>query len=156
MEDNLSKYLKLSGSILLSFLSFIIVLALVMIGLRFFFGLLGNLSWVVFIYLLFIISVPAAIFVTAYIVFYKRTNSHPSKIVRIISKIFFIIALLAWLIFYVIDIISFAKFGYPEIEKYYSFNLLFLFCNVACIFFVGVLQALTSEKEKDWHDRVKP
>lgn len=156
MEDNLSKYLKLSGSILLSFLSFILLLALLMISLRFFFGLLGNLPWVVFIYLLFIISVPAAIFVTAYLVFYKRTASHPSRTVRIISSFFFIIALIAWLAFYVIDIISFAKYGYPEIEKYYSFNLLFLFCNVSCIFFIGVLQALTGEKEKDWHDRVRP
>ncbi|MEO6406909.1 MAG: hypothetical protein ABIY51_15145 [Ferruginibacter sp.] len=155
MEDNLSKYLKLTGSILLSFFSFIMVLAFIMIGLRFFFGIVGNLSWFVFLYMLFILSVPAAIFVTAFIVFYKRTASHPSKIVRIESRILFIIAFVAWLVVYVMDILKFARYGYEEIEKYYSFNLLFLFCNVFCIFLVGVLQALTTEKEKDWHDRVK-
>ena len=154
-EDNAGKYLKLGGSILLGMLSFIAVLLLAMLGLRFFLGLLNTLHWTVYVYLLFIISVPAAIFVTAYLVFYRRTAMHPSAIVKFISRFLFVTAIICWIIFYAIDVYNFAKHGYQDISMYYSFNLLFLFLNIACIFFTGVLQALTSQKEKDWHERVK-
>ncbi|MEN9964637.1 MAG: hypothetical protein RL582_1732, partial [Bacteroidota bacterium] len=36
-----------------------------------------------------------------------------------------------------------------------TYNLIPLFSTVALIFFMGVLQALTTEKEKDWMDKYK-
>ena len=155
MEDSLSKYLKLGGSIMLAFLSFILLLAIFMVSMRLLFGVLDQMSWMNFIFLLFILSVPAAIFITAFIVFYKRTAMHTSGPVRIISRVFFLLALIGWVIIYILDMITFAKHSYAEIFRYYSFNLLYLFISVALIFFTGVLQALTTEKEKDWHDRVR-
>jgi len=65
----------------------------------------------------------------------------------------FIAAILAWASVLTLDTAGFFKSASTEIGKYYSYNLLFLTSNIGMIFLVGVLQALTTEKEKDWMDK---
>ncbi len=153
MEDNFGKYLRLFGTLFFTFIGFLIVLILLMLGVKLIFGLLGYISWVTYLYMSLIILFPSAIFVTAYIIYFRRTRKHPSKPVRIISYILFSIALLAWAYYLISDLIIFFKHFYNTIEYYNTYNLLFLFINIACIFFVGVMQALSTEKEKDWMQR---
>ena len=54
------------------------------------------------------------------------------------------------------DIITFFKHAYTDVEKYQSYNMIFLAANVAAIFLVGVMQAFSAPKEKDWMERNTP
>lgn len=153
MEDNFSKILRLFGTLFLTFLSCIAALVIIMLGIRFFFGLLSYIPWMNYVYMILILTIPAALFITAYIIYFKRTRYHRSAVVKWISLLLFSAALVTWVIFYIWDIITFSMYGYTDIGIYKSYNMLYLFINVACIFFVGVLQALSSEKEKDWMER---
>ena len=63
--------------------------------------------------------------------------------------------LTAWACCLITDLITFFKSHYRDIAHYNSYNLAFLAANVGVIFFVGILQALTSSKEVDWMDRNK-
>jgi hypothetical protein len=65
------------------------------------------------------------------------------------------LAIAYWVILLCIDLIFFLKNGYGELGKYETYNLIPLFSTVALIFFMGVLQALTTEKEKDWMDKYR-
>ena len=51
------------------------------------------------------------------------------------------------------DVVKFFTTQATDTDKYYSYNLLFLVCNGALIFLIGILQALTTEKEKNWMER---
>ncbi len=153
MEDTFAKYLRLSGAIILTFLSFIAALVLIMLGLRFFFGMLNSISWFTYFYTVLVIMFPTCLFMSVYIIYFRRTKRHVSKPVRIISYIIFSIALALWLWFFISDLQVFFKYYYNSIGKYNTYNLLFLSCNVGCIFLVGIIQALSTEKEKDWMDR---
>jgi hypothetical protein len=53
------------------------------------------------------------------------------------------------------DIARFFGTTKTEVLEYYSWNLIFLATNVACLFFIGVIQALSSPKEEDWLQRNK-
>ena len=101
----------------------------------------------------FIILVPAALFIPAYIVYFRRTSSHPRKIVKAVSYLVFSIAIGAWAVFLVMDMTVFFKHAYTTIGMYKSYDMVFLAANVACFFLIGVLQALTTEKEADWMER---
>jgi hypothetical protein len=153
MEDSFGKYLRLFGTLFFVFLGFLVSLALLMLGIKFFFGMLNYIPWFTYLYMSFIIMFPAAIFVTAYIIFFRRTKNHPSRPIRMISRAIFVMALLAWAYFFISDLVIFFRHFYTTIERYNTYNLLFLSINIGCIFFVGVMQALTTEKEKDWMDR---
>lgn len=153
MEDRYSKYIQLSFGLFFTMLAFILSLLLLLLGLRLIFGLLDQLPWFVYLFTLFILLVPSVLFFTVYIIYCKRTTKHPSVIIRNISFLVFIIALLLWAIFFVWDMIIFFKTGARAINRYHTYNLLFLSANVFTIFFIGVLQALSTEKEKDWINR---
>ena len=153
MEDHFGKYLRLFGTLLFTFLGFILALVLLFLGVRLFFGLLSYIPWFTYVYVIFIIIVPAALFISVYIIFARKTTTHPSPAIRIISYIIFGIALLAWITFFIMDMIIFFRHAYVQIEKYHSYDMIFLASNVACIFLVGVMQAFTTVKEKDWMDR---
>ena len=58
-----------------------------------------------------------------------------------------------WIGLLVLDFINFLKNGYPDIDKYFSYQILVLSSSVAVIFFIGILQALTTAKEKDWMEK---
>ncbi len=153
MEDSFGKYLRLFGSIFFTFIAFIVAFILLMLGLRFVFGMLNYISWFTYLYMVLIIMFPASIFVTAYIIYFIRTKKHPSKTIRFLSYSIFSLALCAWAYFFISDLVLFFRHFYTTIDRYSTYNLLFLSINIGIIFFVGVMQALSAEKEKDWMDR---
>src|SRR5215212_4189974 len=114
MEDNSGKILRLFGTLFFTFLGFIVALALLMLGVRFFFGLLSYISWIDYFFMIFILSVPAALFITVFIIYFKRTRSHRSPAVRWISYTIFVAALLAWIFYFVKDLILFSQKGSPD------------------------------------------
>src|SRR5688500_3529293 len=99
MEDRYTKYFNLSIKIGLSFISFIVALILLMLGLRLIFGILDQIPWFVFLYMLFILIVPAALFISIFVIYFQRTKQHRSVVVRGISYTVFSIALISWIIF---------------------------------------------------------
>jgi hypothetical protein len=153
MGDQFGKFIRLFGNIFFSFIGFIVLISLLLLGLRFFMGALDYLSWFRYFYLSLMLMIPSVLFITVFVIFLKRTKFHPSKLVRIISDTIFVSAILSWLVVLGFDSIQFLKNGYPDIDKYFSYNLLYLVINVATIFIVGIIQALTTAKEKDWMER---
>jgi hypothetical protein len=147
------KYIRLFGTILFSFLGFIVALGLLILGLRSIFGVLDYMPWFSVMFTLFIICVPAVLFITVYLIYIKHTKPHPSKAAKIFSYIIFTIALGAWLYFWVLDIIIFFKHHYTSIGEYHCYNLAFLASNVGVIFLVGIVQALSTKKEVDWMEK---
>jgi hypothetical protein len=150
-----NKYARLFGLLFLSALAFIITLVLLFLGMRLIFGLLNYMPWLTYVYTIVILAVPAAIFFTAFLIFFSRTKSHPSKPVRIISYTLFVLFLATWGLVFVIDMLDFFKKGRPQIEYYTSWNIFFLTASIACLFIVGVIQALSTRKEEDWLERYK-
>lgn len=155
MDDQFGKYIRLFGTLFFTLIGFIVSLLLLMLGLRLFFGLLSFIPWFTYIYMIFIIMVPSALFISVFIVYMRRTAFHPSRIIRYISYTLFSIALIAWGGCLFFDLKTFFSFAYVEIGKYNSYNMIFLASNVACIFLVGIMQAFTTAKEKDWMERAQ-
>ena len=153
MEDRFSKYLRLFGSIFFLVIGFILAFVLLLLGIKLLFGLMSYIPWFTYVYMSFIILVPSALFITCYTIYFKRTFTHPNKPIRWISYALFSAALIAWIIFLVMDITIFYKHAYTTIGMYYSYDMIFLISNVACFFLVGVMQAFTTAKEKDWMER---
>ncbi len=153
MDDNFGKYLRLFGTLFFTFIGFIVAFILLMLGVRLFFGILSYIPWLTYLYMILILIFPTALFVTAYVIYFRRTRMHPSKIVKFISYTLFIVAIGLWLYFFMIDMKLFFKYFYGTIDRYQTYNLLFLACNVGCIFFVGVMQAFSTEKEQDWMEK---
>jgi hypothetical protein len=153
MEDQSGKYFRLMGTLFLSFVAFILALGLILLGLRFIFGLLNQIPWFAYLYMGLLIFLPVALFGSIFLIYFKRTKYHPSKIIRGISYSIFTTFLLAWAIFFVLDLRTFfTRFSF-EISKYHSYEMIFLIANVAAIFLIGVMQALSTEKEKDWMEK---
>ena len=152
MEDN-GKYLRLFGTLFLMFIGFIVGIILILLSLKFFFGMLSYIPGIVHLFTLFIICVPAALFVSVYIIYFKRTKSHPSAPVRMVSYILFILVLTAWAFFFVKDLVVFFRHLYTTVGEYMSYDLFFLSGNVFIIFLVGIIQALTAKKEVGWMER---
>lgn len=155
MEDKFGKYFRLFGTIFFTFVGFLLLFLLVFAGLRLLFGFLDYVPWFVYVYMLFILAVPSALFITAHTIYFQRTTKHPSTPVRWISYVFFTVALIAWIVFFVLDLQLFFKHNYNDIAHYHTYNLLFLSLNVGGVFFIGVIQALSTEKEVDWMERHK-
>lgn len=155
MEDTFGKYLRLFGTLFFTFIGFILAFALLLLGIKLFFGVLSFIPWFSYVYLILIIMFPTALFVSVYIIYFKRTGAHPSTVVKVLSYFLFVVALFSWGFFFVRDLRVFFKYYYNSIEHYDTYNLLFLASNVGLIFFIGVLQALSSEKEKDWMEKAR-
>lgn len=150
MEDQFAKFLRLFGNIFFSAILFIIGVGLLLLGLRFILGALDTLPWFSYVYMTGMLLIPSAFFISVYAVYFKRTAHHPSKPVRLFSNAYFILAILSWVVVLITDSITFIKKGRADIDQYYSFNLLYLVINIGMIFFIGIIQALTSVKEEDW------
>lgn len=153
MEDKFSKFLRLFGTIFFTLVGFILVFVLLMLLLRLIVGSLDYIPWFTYVYMSFFILIPSSLFLSVYFIFFKRTFKYKSKPIRFISGFLFSIGMLSWITVLTIDCIEFLKNGYSEIARYYSYNLLFLFINIGMIFFIGVMQALGAEKEKDWMEK---
>lgn len=154
MEDRFGKYLRLFGSIFFLVIGFIIAFILVLLGIKLLFGLLSYIPWFTYIYIIFIILVPSSLFMTVFIIYFKRTSFHPNKLIRYISYFLFSALLIAWVVFLFLDMKIFYEHAYLSIGMYHSYDMIFLIANVACIFIVGVMQAFTTKKEVDWMERV--
>ncbi len=152
MNEN-GKFVRLFGTIFFSFITFIVVLILVMLGLKFLFGILDKIPWFSLMFILFIISVPAVLFLSVYTIYFYRTRQHPSSFARYFSYIIFGAVSLCWLYVWIDDLIIFFKYYYNSISHYNSFNLAFLAGNIGLIFLIGILQAFTSKKETTWLDK---
>ena len=153
MGDRFSKYFQLTFNLFFTFVGFILALLILMLGLKYILQLLDYIPWFVYLYTLFIIVVPAALFMSIFAIYFKRTSAHPSKIVRSISYTIFTIALICWAVLFVIDMVTFVKTGSRQIGSYYSYNIFLLAGSVATIFLVGVMHALSTDKEQDWMEK---
>ena len=147
------KYIQLFITIFFSIVTGLISIVLFLLLFRLVFGLLTYMPWISFGYMLMILLFPAVLFITVYVIYFRRTGNHPLIWVRTISRSLFVIAILAWLIFLILDLQHFFKTGKQEIAKYLSYNLLFLYLNIVLIIFSGVIQALTMPAEKDWLEK---
>jgi hypothetical protein len=94
-----------------------------------------------------------AVFMSVYFIFFKRTKNHPVAAVRIISKIFFVAGFLISLAVLVYDMRSFFTKYSTDIAGYMGLSLTYLAGNVAMLFLIAIIQALTTSKEVDWMDR---
>jgi chromate transport protein ChrA len=152
MKDD-GKYIRLFGTIFFSFMAFIAAFALLMIGLKYTFRILDHIPWFSLMFTLFIICVPAVLFITVYLIYIQHTKPHTSKAAKIFSYIIFAIALAAWAYYWFLDFIIFFKHHYSSIGEYNCYNLAFLAGNVGIIFLVGIVQALSTKKELGWMER---
>ena len=140
------KYLRLFFLILISFFGVIGVLFLLLFIFKWFFRLLDMASITSGVYLFLMLLVPASIFISIYIIFYKRTLNHPSKIIKNISKVIFVAGILSWLISAGIDMVTFFRTGNSDTSYYLSFDKWVLIPNGAAIFIVAIIQALGQKK----------
>ena len=148
-----SKYLRLFGSLFFLLMGMLLSMVIVFVVIRFLFGLMSYIPWALYVYMILILLLPATVFITGFIVYAKRTATHPSKTTRVISYMVFTAALVAWVVYLILDIIIFYRHAYNSIGKYHSYDMLFLFLNVAGLFIVGILQALTTGREEDWMEK---
>ena len=154
MEDRFTKYSQLYFLIFLLFLSVPVTFSLV-IGLLYGVSTLVSSRPVDIIFEVVIISIPPAVFGTAFSIFSKRTRSHPSAIVRMISQILFAIAIGCSIVVLVLSILQYFKKGYHNITDYKSFSLVFLAGNIALLFLIAIMQAFTTKNEEDWMEKRK-
>ena len=152
MEDRFTKYSKLYILIFLLFLCVPVLLGLIIVT---FYGVSKIISSSItdIIFGLGIVSLTPAIFLSVYYIFFKRTKNHPVPIVRIISKIIFVTGFIAAIIVLVYDMRSFFTKYSTDIASYLGYSLAFAAGNVAVLFLIAIVQALTTNKEVDWMDR---
>lgn len=152
MDNRFTKYSKLYVIIFLLFLSVPVILALLV---AFFWGLSkivsSNVADIVFG--LGLITIAPAIFSTAYLIFFKRTATHPVASVRTISKIIFVAGIAISIIVLIADMVSFFTKYATDISAYRCYSLPFLAGNIATLFLIAIMQAFTTKKEVDWMDR---
>ena len=159
MEDNLSKFLKIAGLVLLSLMAFVLAIVLIILGLRTLFGLFGHMTWVVLVYKMVILVLPAALFIMVYLLFFRVTRRHVSKWARLVSYFLFSVAILSWVYAYGTDLLGFIRKSSADISAgstvrdYLSYNSYFLSAHVLCLILTGVLQALAAPDEKDWLEK---
>lgn len=155
MEDKFAKYLQLSNRLIISLLAFIVSLLIILFSIRLVFDLLDSMPWFVYLFTLFIIIVPSAVFICIFLASLYRVKNHPSAPVRLISYVLNGAVFLAWAYFLCRDIITFFLTGSQQIGNYNSYNVLYLAGSVALIFLLAIIQALSTEKEKDWIEKRK-
>lgn len=152
MEDRFTKYSKLYIIIFLLFLSVPVLLGLVIAA---FYGISKLVSSTVadISFGLGVVSLPPALFMSVYYIFFKRTKYHPVAAVRIVSRIIFITGFIISLFVLVYDMRSFFTRYSTDIAGYLGYSLIYLAGNVTMLFLVAIIQALTTGKEVDWMDR---
>lgn len=152
MEDRFIKYSKLYALIFLLFLCVPVLLGLLIAA---FYGISKIVSSTVadITFGLGVVTLAPAVFMSVYFIFFKRTKNHPVSAVRIISKILFVAGFLISLAVLVYDMRSFFTKYSTDIAGYMGFSLAYLAGNVAILFLIAIMQALTTSKEVDWMDR---
>lgn len=154
MDDRFIKYTKLSVIIFLLFLAIPLSFSL-LFGVFYGFSAIISSGPVDILFEIFIVSLPAVLFCTVYAIFYTRTKSHPSKAVRYISNFFFALCTIISLYALITDLLTYFHIHLRDITGYQCFTVWFLAGNISTIFLIGVVQAFTTKKEKDWMDKAK-
>lgn len=149
------KHFKLFLSLLGTMLGFLAVLVILFFFMRLVFGVLNYVPWLTYIFVVGILSAPFAVFASAWLIFLRRSFHHPVQWVRIVSYIIMPFMLLLWCIFYIYDLVVFFRTGTTVIMKYMSWEMVFLASNVALIFIMGIIQALSMPAEKDWMEKAR-
>ncbi len=152
MEDRFIKYSKLYALIFLLFLSIPVIIGLIIAA---FYGIskLVPAGVADIAFGLGVVSLAPAIFSAVYVIFFKRTKSHPVTTVRIISSILFMIAITISIVVLVKDMITFFTSFNTDISGYSGLSLGYLATNVGVLFLIAIVQAFTTNKEVDWMDR---
>ncbi len=152
MEDRFIKYSKLYALIFLLFLCVPVLLGLFIAT---FYGISKVVSSTVadISFGLGIVSLTPAVFMSVYYIFLKRTKRHPVSAVRIISYILFVTGFIISLAVLVYDMRAFFTKYSTDIAGYLGYSLTYLAGNVAILFLIAIVQALTTNKEVDWMDR---
>lgn len=153
MRNRTSNFIMLFGSLFFSIIGALITLVVIFLLIRLFFGVLSYIPWITYVYVLVILLFPAVILLSVFYIFFKRTLKYPIPVVKWISLTFFSLVIIAWIVVLIADLTLFFKKGFSEIDPYYSYNVLFLFVNIAGIFLIGTLQALALPAEKDWMEK---
>lgn len=152
MEDRFTKFSKLYALIFLMFLSVPVMLALLVASFYGFSKLVSS-SVVDIIFGLGMITSAPALFLSVYVIFFKRTALHPAVTVRFISRSFFVIGFVCSIFVLFTDIISFFTKFEIDSTGYRCFSLVYLTGNIAGLFLIAILQAFTTKKEVDWLKR---
>lgn len=157
MDDNsrVGKYIRLFGNIFFTFIGFLLSLALLILLLKLFFGLLDKFRITSFLYTLFVILVPACFFIAVNLYYWKRTRSYQVAWAKIISFVLFSIMLASWSTCLVRDVYTYFTSGHQDIGSYWSFSLVMLAGSVFLVFLVGIIQALAAPAEPDWLTKAK-
>lgn len=148
------KYIKLFGLIMVTFFSFILALVILFLFMKFVFGLLPYVSWLVYAYMVIIIAVPATLFITIFSIYFARTKKFNPKYLRYIFLSIFTALIITWVGVFIYDILNFIKFEKTDIKDYLCFNMYLLTLNVVVIFLIGIIQALSAPKQEEWHDKL--
>ena len=154
MEDRFTKYSKLYFLIFLLFLSIPVIIS-AFVALCYGFSRLVSSRPFDIVFELMIISIPPAIFSSAYFIFSKRTKEHPSTLVRVISQCLFVIGIICSAVILVFSIITYFNKGYNSATDYKSYSLAFAAGNIGALFLVAIMQAFTTKKEEDWMEKRK-
>jgi predicted permease len=156
MEDRFVKYSKLYFIIFGLFLAVPIFITLFIGFFYGFFKIFASRPLDIF-YELVVVVIPPALFATVYYIFIKRTRSHPSKPVKIISQLLFVIAFCICAAILIIDLLHYFKIthGGYDISQFKSYSLAFMAGNIALMFIIALLQAFTTKKEEDWLQKRK-
>lgn len=154
MDDKFVKYSKLYILLFFLFLSVPVIIGLIVGTFYGVFKLVSSAP-VDYIFELLIISIPTAVFSSAYIIFFKRTKQHPVALVRGISKTLFVIGFGFCAVFLVLDMVSFFLKRSYDVSEYLCFTVPFLAGNIGGLFAIALMQAFTTHKEKDWLEKWK-
>lgn len=149
-EEAGEKYIKLSGLILLVLISMFILIFGLIYGLRFFAGLFDKVSISVYAFTLFVVLVPAIIFVTIEVFAFRRMRRAPKKTANVIAKIILLLLMIGWAYPLWIDINLFFSRYQTTISYYMSYNVPWLAANLFGIYLTAILQALALPKRKEW------
>ncbi len=151
-DARLGKFIRLFGNIFFTFIGFLLVVGLLFIGLKYFFGFLDNFKITESIFTLGIIMIPGLFFIPVFLYYFKRTIRLPKGGAKVFSYLVFVVVIGAWLYSLVTDVYTYFQTHYNEIAKYFSYSILMLGGSIALLFIVGIVQALAAPDEKDWID----
>lgn len=152
MEDRFTKYSKLYVLIFLLFLSVPVILGLI-IAVFYGFSKLISSSVADVAFGLCMVTLAPAILSSVYVIFFKRSKSHPVAAVKILSQIIFVAGIAISAAVLIRDMIAFFTKFNIDIDGYYGLGLAYLASNVGVLFFIAIIQAFTTKKEVDWMDR---
>lgn len=147
------KKVKLLFNLMFAFVGFLVSLVLLFLLMKLVFGLLKYMPWLDYVFAVFMVCVPAVLFVTAFSIFFKRTLSYPIISVRYISLGLLFPAVLGWIFLFFRDILFFFQSQKIDIGNYWSYDKTWLVGSVALIFILGIIQALSLPKEPDWIEK---